>query len=626
MNTGIQDELIALDERLVRQGLRQFWSACLPKERTPIAEWVGKHVDLSYDTTSAENGAIQLYPYQIEPLAMTEDASCHEVTLCWGQRMGKSMIWKMSLLKRVSDGGLSGLIVYPTMEMAQRTNQDTVLPLLMTLPETKKDLSVRGGRKRDSYHMPSTNSIIYFMGGGAQVISLTANWTVMDETDFIKLQNAGEEGQNIDQIDALRLRMQTFKNRMLIACSSPSIYSGVIWRNFMKGSRGDWNLRCLGCGALYPTKQLAWKLDNGKYAGLQWEKSDAGDVEPDSIRWICPNCRREHVESEAPEMNRLGEYVHANDKNKLHRSFQAGALANPWIWTWLEIANAQETATTPNDRQKFCNSILALPYKYVKGDHTISIKEAVEAKCTSYPDDLHERLAIVCAGVDQQKSELAGQKYFVWVVRGWDEDGNSWNLGAGTDNSLEALDAHLSAEYFGHRVSLVLIDQGGFDNTQDLDPFVARRPRCRYYKGEDAKTLKNSLWLPSQTNGRLFLANAVAYQVKLLGLLYDPPRPVGYRWHLPDKPPADYMQQLQNVVPNHRILKDANGEAYQNWAAMGNNRRDYFDAEKMCLAALDIACYYLPVSEFPHGNKPRFIRKEWIAEAILDAKLKKKAQ
>ena len=104
---SIEMELKELDRQLVRQACAQFWRMLLPRERIPICDWVEHHVDLTYDSTSAESGHIQLYPYQREPLAATELDGCQEVTLCWGQRMGKSTIWKMSLLKHVADGGLS---------------------------------------------------------------------------------------------------------------------------------------------------------------------------------------------------------------------------------------------------------------------------------------------------------------------------------------------------------------------------------------------------------------------------------------------------------------------------------------------------------------------------------------
>ena len=610
------------DDAIVQSSVLRFLRLMRPKAKTPIVPWVQNVVDLKYDTTAAASGKIELYPYQIDPLEDTERPDCHQVTLEWAPRLGKSTIWKLSMLKRIADGGLSGLIMYPNMEIATRTNKDTVQPLLMTLPEARRDLATRGGKLKDSYHLPSLQSVIYFLGGGTQVISYTANWCVVDEADRIAIVKADEKSKNTDQIKAIRVRMQTFKDRMLIVCSSPTLYGGPIHKEYMEGSRGEWHMRCLRCGELSPVKQLSFPMGDGSFAGLQWEKDERGVVIEDSIRWICPHCRHAHIEAEAKEMNRQGMYIHAVDSNKRHRSYQCGALGNPWIWTWMEIAEKQELATNPDAKKDFLNNTMGIPYKYTReGDSSVSIEQAIRAKMVDYPKDLTQRLAVVCAGVDQQKNELAGQKYFPWVVRGWDEDGNSWLLGHGTDNSIEALRSHLSMTYFGHRVMLAIIDQGGFDNAEDMDPFIASMDNCIYYKGEDDKTLKGRMWMPSQTQNRLFLAHAIRYQVKLLGLMYDPPRQNGYRWYLPVDASADYLTQIQNVGPNNRILKDGNGQLYQNWCATGTNRRDFFDAEKMVNVALDIAFTYAQPAAFAHKNKPKFLRLEVLNELRRQGKI-----
>lgn len=620
---SLEARLARVDDGICRAALAQLWRLALPKERVPIVEWVGKHVDLSFDRTASASGPMRPYPYQIEPLEATEDPEVHEITLQWGQRLGKSTVWRMSMLKRVADGGLSGLIVYPSLELGMKMNRDTVLPLLETLPEVKRDLAVRGGKKRDSFHIPSQSSVVYFLGAGAQVVSLTANWCVLDETDFVSLQKSDDEGKNMSQLKAVRLRMQTFRERLLIVCSSPSNVGGTVHQNWLRGSRGEWSLRCLSCGALSPTKQLAFILPDGHYAGLQWEKDDSGDVIADSIRWVCPVCGHRHVESDAPEMNRQGAYVHARP-NAQHRSFQCGALANPQTWTWKEIALAQEDAIDADGKKYLANTVLAVPYRHVReGDASVSIAEVVTSRQVGLPADLGQRLSIVVAAVDQQKSELAGEKYYVWVVRGWDEQGNSWLLASGTANSLDALGDALDADYLGHRVALALIDQGGFDTSQDLDPFVASRRSVFYYKGEDDRTLKGRPWMPSATNAKLFLANAIRYQVRLLSLLYDPPRPVGHRWQLPEQVSDVYFAQLTAVRPNLRMTKDGNGEAYQNWCAQGQQRRDFFDAEKMALVALDVACHYLPPTAFPTGNKPLFVRQEWLRQLIREKRAQK---
>ena len=597
----------------------QLLKAIRPKLRERIIPWLASHVDMTYDKTAAASGAYTPYPYQVEPLEAQEDSRVHRITLMMGQRLGKSTIWRMGLLKRVADGNCSAVILYPSLELGLKQNNDSVKPLLTMLPEVKKDFSVRGNCKIDSYHSPSTSSVVYFMGAGAPLLSITAGYLIADEVDFIELPSSGEEEKNTSQLKNLWLRGQTFPDRLMICVSSPTTRGGAIFKEWGKGSRGVWHLRCVKCGALIPGNRLAFRVDGcDRYAGLQWDKNESGQVMADSIRYICPHCRYEHSESEAPELAGRGQYVHEVEGNASHRSYQAGALANPRLWSWLEIAQHQEDAVDADGKKYLHNSVLGMPYSHVKeGDPAVSIEEANKSRQVDYPADLGERLAIVCAGVDQQKSELAGRKYYVSVVRGWDDEGNSWLLSHGIDENLDALHQRISATYYGHTVRLALIDQGGFSNAEDLDPFVSTHPTAYYYKGAPAKEIAGLFdYCASRTQKKLFLVNALAYQVKLLDLLYSPRRLRGYAWHLPPSVQPDYMAQLCAVKPNTRMQKDSNGLEYAKWAAFGGARRDYFDAEKMALVCCEIGCANLPPASFPAGHVPLFAARERVLRLL----------
>ena len=178
-------------------------------------------------------------------------------------------------------------------------------------------------------------------------------------------------------------------------------------------------------------------------------------------------------------------------------------------------------------------------------------------------------------------------------------------------NSLAELDLAGSATYAGQRPLLRIVDQGGFDNSKDLIPFVAARPGWLTYKGEDASKLKGELWKISENDPRLVLADAIGYQVRLLDQIYGPPRPVGHVWAISATPPADYLEQLAAVAPN---LRTENGDAFGRWKAT-NARRDYFDCEKMALVALDTAARLIPPEYWPRKNLPLFRRLE-ILEAL----------
>lgn len=601
--------------------LGKFLAGIRPVIREDICSWVEHNIDLSFDHTASANGLVKLYPYQREVLAACDDPAVQEITLMWSQRLSKSFCWKAALLKHIHDGNCSGLIVYPSMMMGERMNQDTVLPLLQTLPDVARDLSMRGNRKTDSYHIPSLGSVVYFAGAGTQIISYTANFCVLDESDFVELQQADDEQKNMSQLKALRIRMQSFKERKLIVCSSPTQVGGIVNQNWMRGSRGTWHMRCLHCGGLFPTSKLAYFSDGKEWRGLQWSKDENGEVIVDSIRWICPACGHSHTYDQAQAMNDGGEYVHERPGNMYHRSFQAGALANPALWTWREIAQAQEDAVDGDGKKYLHNTIRGLAYRHQReGDLTISIEEINHARQIEYPPDLSERLSIVVAGVDRQASEIAGGLYYVSVVRGWCEDGSSYLLSCGIDKSLDDVRARVTAQYFGHKVAMALIDNGGFE-TAEYQPFIESVRPLYWYKGTSGKYLDWKDFKVSENVKKLILCDAVGYQVRLLEELYITAD--DKRWRLPLKLDEEYFRQLCNVKPS-KALKDGNGYDFANWCAYATDRRDYFDAEKMCFAALDVSCTFLPASMFRHGHKPKFwIKRELRRMARLSRQDKK---
>lgn len=602
--------------------LKKFLEGIKPHVVEDICAWVEDNVDLSFDKTAAANGKVKLYPYQKEALRATDDPTVQEVTLMWTQRLSKSFCWKASLLKHVHDGNCSSLILYPSAQMGERMNQDTVLPLLQTLPDAARDLSMRLNKTKDSYHIPSQGSVIYFAGSGTQIISYTANFCILDESDFIDLQNADDEQRNMSQLKALRIRMQSFKERKLIVCSSPTQYGGIVYQNWKRGSMGEWHMRCLNCGELFPTKQLAFYLDGDKWAGLQWKKDDNGTIIEDSIRWICPHCLHEHVYDDAWQMNEQGMYVHQRPNNLLHRSFQVGALANPSLWTWREIAQAQEDATDGDGKKFLCNSILSVPYKHVaEGDTSVSIEETNHRRQVDYPQDIDKKIVLVVAGIDRQASEIANSKYYVSVVRGFCDNGDSYLLSCGVDQTLDDVESRISNTYAGHKVALALIDNGGFE-TAEYQPFVESHNNLFWYKGTSASKNDNKDWVASTNVKKLFTCNALGYQVKLLDRLYTTRRVDGNKWFLPINVDADYFQQLCNVQPA-RAMKDQNNFAFENWCSYGANRRDYFDCEKMILCAVDIACSVMPAHMFETGRKPAFFVKEQLMKMARNKKIGK---
>lgn len=604
--------------RLLPELTAGLWQQSYSRQRVPILDWLTTSYDMAADASCHDRGMFDPYPYQVEPLRETENPETEEIDVMAGQRLGKSQIWKLWLSKRINDGGFFGMILYPSLELAEQTNRDSVVPILRTLDRAKRDLATRGNVKKNSFHLPSCSSTVYF-AGRKPAISITLNAGVVDEADFHEYEEQDDEGKNTSNILNMRIRMKTHRPRMLIVCSSPTTYGGPIHGEWKTSSRGVWNMTCLGCGAPIPCNRLAYPMPDGTFRGLQWRKDDAANVIAESIRLICPACGRAHVFDEAAEMNRRGLYVHENPAQRVRRGFQVGALANPKLWTWREIAEAQEAATSPDGRKYLRNTVLGMPYKSVRAEDTgeTPIPELLAAKRSPLPADLPARLSIVILGADSQATGKAGVKYWVWRVRGFDEDGNSWGLGIGTANTLDDLAAAGRAEYCGMRPLLRMVDDGGFDTSQDLRPFVQRERGWLLYKGEGAKDMKGERWKRSESVSSIILADALAYQVQLLDLLYGPVRQSGYRWNIEADVNPLYMEHLANVQKSTSYnLKDA--DSFSRWVARG--RRDYFDCEKVILVALDVACHLISAPLWPRKNLPKFKRLELIDEIRRRAK------
>lgn len=596
--------------------LKQFFLSARPRKKQDIVDFA-QGIDLSYDQTSSAIGKMVLRPYQVEPLRESDNPDCQQVTLMWSQRLGKSTIARISMMKRIADGeGFSGLMVMPSEVMASRAMEDTVKPLLCRIPSVRQDWSIRGNVKKDGIHLPSSNAVLYILGASNQIIGYTASWTYMDEIDFAQTVQQEAEQKNMDNIKALRLRMRTFRRKMMILCSSPTTAGGAINTEWKAGSQGVWNWRCLHCGELSPTDKFAFFHEDG-WRGLQWQKDESGLIIPESVVWICPYCGHVHRQSDATAMNQQGCYVHAKPMQTQHRSFQAGALAaSPDIWTWKELAECQENAIDADGKKFLYNTCFSRPYVHRKeGD--ASIEDTIKSKQMPYPDDIKDRIAIVVGSADQQASLEGHHKYFTAVIRAYCDNGDSYLMASKTCNTLDELAEIMEARYFNHKVALCMIDSGGFEIESDLMPFCKSKPWAVLYKGTSTNKIQNKDWLQSENEGKLFLVSALTYQIRLLTEMYAT-KP--NRWWMNENPDIVYLQQMMSMKPNTRQTKDMNGMSFENWCA-NSERKDFWDAEKINLAAMDIACALLPAQVFPQGRKPKFWVRAQLLKQVRQAKI-----
>ena len=592
----------------------EWVEAIRPGACVTTREWAERYIDFREDLTHFHRGRLTLRPYQIEPLDATDNPAVRETTIVGSPRLGKSLLWKIPLVKRVWDGGETGLIVYPDDDEAAKTNRDTLEPLMQAIPRLAADLAQSHSHTADSYHV--SNSVIYFQGAGAQVLNKSVRLVVGDEADYWTLAGTGEnasgEGRNVSQIQALKIRGQTFRDRLMILVSTPSTYKGPIWRRYAISSGGIWHLVCLHCGHLLSTGQLAFPLQTGAYAGLQWRKDDDGLVVTDSIRYICRCCEHQHEFAEAPKMTAGGRYVHERPQVEDHRGFRANTLAAPDVFTWREIADAQEGIGSLEGASYFARYIMAKPFSPGKDMPKQKTADVLLQHVQSHPPD--SQIMAAFAAVDVQ-GYGEGRNYFVCVVRCFDDAGNSWRYYAGKKHSLEELHAFSQERFAGCKLTLACIDQGGFDHDKSGIPeWLALHPGWFWVKGDSqAKATQLDHWAKSEDQVRLILMHPGWYQMKLLDAIYSHADPIPeYYWSLPADIGQDYADHIRAVKPSNRRYDSLD---YDNWTP-GTERHDFFDCEKMIFAIMDFALYNLPAAYWPRGKHPEFLKKQFFTEQL----------
>jgi len=198
----------------------------------------------------------------------------------------------------------------------------------------------------------------------------------------------------------------------------------------------------------------------------------------------------------------------------------------------------------------------------------------------------------------------------VYVVRGFDEDGNSWLLRYGRAKDLAELTAIMQEVHAGCRVTLGLLDQGGFSHKHTgCEEWIQQRSNWFWYKGDSqSKATQQFGWGESENRAKLILANPLHYQTLLLDAIYGGDE--GSQWAIMEQMDPEYIQQIRAMKPSSRKV---DGDQYDRWTP-NSDRHDYFDAEKMVYVALDVAKKKIPAQAWPRKNMPLFLRKQILAE------------
>lgn len=564
-----------------------------------VCDWVETHV---IDPSSGSDAPVRLDPYQREPLEAMDNPEYEAVVLMFPPRVGKSSLYLDYLAYCAMQKPSPATACFATDDDVREFLEERLEPLFKSLPELREQIERRSARTAGRYRFPGW--FLKYQGSYAPISATTARLAIGDELNDWAVQvtdakggRASRKSVRVDNVRNLEMRTQTYarRGRMTVLVSSPTDGSRIEaeWQN---ASRGTWNLRCLACGEPSPSNVWSWKLSGGGYAGLQFARDDGGIVVPDSIRWVCPLCGRQHVESEAQRLNAHGAYLHGAGTHR-RRSFTAGVLCCPRAFPWIQVAEAiVDSGHSLAARIKLANHYAGQPFA-----ERSSVDLAAIAPLRSRVAPLEpSRLCGVVVAADRQGYEAAN--YWCTDVWGVDADGNMHHIQYQVANTTDELLALAEREFAGLRPLMVLVDEGGFGKTGLPD--VETRPTVWFYKGDSQTKYKGLPLRVSDTQERLLLANPGYYKAELLGRLYGAERKADQLFFAASDG-DDYYAQIASMQP----IKGAAGDAFINYQP-SNRRHDWFDTAKMALTAVDFLALHMPWKGWRHDggvNPPPFV-------------------
>ena len=586
-----------------------------------IIPWLENNIDFSQQISAERNKLdFDQYPYQIPIFKQWQIKQNVRKTIVVvaPEQTGKTNMFVGGILYNMVYNPCQSLIVYPNDELAVSTNQTKIKPLMKHIPILNEQLQKPRSCKVDCYKF--SNLISYFQGGGVKIVSRSCKIVVMDECDAI------QPPAGTDPIADLKKRTRSYNNSICFLISTPTVQTGRIWKNFLKGSQGYWYLRCKGCGQL---TMRSCDIHNLQFESDLNEQLNERIVRSDSIRLICPQCGYQHVEAEKGWMNKNGGFKHLiPQRMQTAPSFQIGALASqlPSL-DWTNIANAQLEAGKRADIEAqitFDNSYKGLPYKR----RQIVKEDLQRLKDHCYQNNNQklkpEQIEFVFGAVDSMGS------YWRYAILASDINDNIHVIQIGEVNYLtltedernknneerkrsaeiagekfipiKTLEDVIQASYYGFLPLVVGQDAHATYNYSQVQKFIKDHKCMVGYLGTK---MTQTRYKASQNVKKNFLVSATHYKVDAIYYLYSQKKRNAQYLFFDQNIEQKYWNEVAAVKPDPNSKF---GHHPENWTAQ--NRQDHsFDCIKMGYWVRDLCIDNLQKKRFNFAQSPRLKRR-----------------
>lgn len=324
----------------------QALQALLPPLNAPLVQWIESTVHIPA-SASALPGRMQLWPFQRGWCDALEDPGIERVTILKGARIGYTAWLSAALAHFVANSPAPIIALQPTADDARDFSVE-----LESVFEASPDL--RGLLSDDADESGrSTMLARRFPGGSLKFLAAksprnlrrhTTRFLAMDEIDGYEVTQEG------DPIKLAEMRTMSFRDRKILAGSTPVFDFGPITRLYDQSDKRIFECLCPSCG---------------EYSELTWDAIRWADGDPDSAHWVCPVAGCVVEERFKPQMVAQGRWRATAPGVKSHAGFAINCLVSPhhnarWGKLAAEFLQAKKA---PETLQVFTNTILGQPWR-----------------------------------------------------------------------------------------------------------------------------------------------------------------------------------------------------------------------------------------------------------------------
>ena len=550
--------------------------------------------------SSSEYGKYQTSrtPYMREIMeCLSITSPIRKVVLMTGTQLGKTEAgnnWFMYIAHKYPG---PCLFILPTVELAERHSKKKFAPSLRDTPAMK---GIFGDPSRKS----SGNTLLLkeFPGGsisfsgansGASFRSVSIRYLMADDLDEFP---EDVDGQGDPLVLAMKRTDSYGDNAKIFLTSTPTERDiSRIEKLFKESDQRYYHVPCPMCEF---RQRLIWGGPEFKF-GIKFERQGKGILIPESVRYVCENCKKDIFETAKTEMLAAGIWVPTYPElSELERGYQLSSLYSPVGWvSWEQMVKEfLEAKKYPESIKAWINTRQGLP----SGTEAERPNwEILRNRAELYkPFTIPKGGQILTAGVDVQDDRLAA------IIKAWGNDLESWLIfwgeifGDPKDKiTWDELTGLLSRNYTrisdGHpmMVQCTAIDTGY--HTHDVYNYVRSKAILRpmAVKGM-ATSRKPILGRPSKQDVN-YKGIVIKHGVELWPIGTDTAKNLIYSrltikqpgpgmMHFPEGLDDDYYIQLTS---EKKVIKYKDGFPSYNWVLPSGSRNEALDCEVYALAA-----------------------------------------